>query len=121
MTFFKYKRSYVFLRNPIFYLSNQFFFESMLLDIYDPICKNTNLFGGGKDFERIKCKAIFNFFSTFLASYAFLVRMTACTLHISGFPGTENINGLNDLNSLNSSNNLSVLNDLYSLISSKNI
>ena len=48
--------------------------------------------------------------------YAFLVRMSACTLHIKDFPGIKNLNGLNELNSLN---NLSSLNDLYSLISLK--
>ena len=40
-----YKRSYVFLRTPNFYLPNQvlFFFESMLRAIYGPICKCANL------------------------------------------------------------------------------
>ena len=40
-----------------------------------------------KEFECTKCKATFNFFfQHFWLFYAFLVRMTACTLHIKWFP-----------------------------------
>ena len=45
------------------------------------------LFLGGKAFECTKCKATFKFFfQHFWLFYAFLVRMTACTLHIKWFP-----------------------------------
>jgi hypothetical protein len=44
-------------------------------------------FGGEKEFECIKCKATFKKkFQQFWLLYAFLVRMTACTLHIKLFP-----------------------------------
>ena len=72
-----------------------------------------------KEFECTKCKATFKiFFQHFWLLYAFLVRMTACTLHMKSFSGINNLNGLNDLNSLN---NLSDFNDLNSLISSKTL
>ena len=48
---------------------------------------NMQTFLGEKEYECIKCKGTFKiFFQHFWLFYAFLVRMTACTLHIKWFP-----------------------------------
>ena len=71
---------------PTFLPTLPVFIETMLRDIYGPICKHANFFGGGKEYECIKCKGTFkNFFQHFWLLYAFLVRMTACTLGIELF------------------------------------
>ena len=101
---------------PFFAYVTSFYWINVALYLWSNklTCK---VFLGEKQFECIECKATFKFFFQHLwLLYVFLVRMTACTIILSDFPGIKNLNGLNDLNSLN---NLRGLNDLNSLISSK--
>ena len=86
---------------------------------YRKICKQAKKISANKSLNVPDVKLFSNFFfQRFWLFYDFLLRMTACSLHIKWFSGIRNLSGLNDLNSLN---DLSGLNDLNSLISSKNL
>jgi hypothetical protein len=98
----------VFLRDPIFCLSNQFLLNQCCAPLLVQLA-NMQTFLEGKQFECIKCKASFKFFFLNIwLLYAFLVLYI-----LSDFPGIKNLNGLNDLNSLISSKKLYFKENMY--------
>ena len=88
----------------------------MFRDIYGPICKHANFFGGKKSMNvsYVKVLSIF-FFNIFGFFMPFWWEWQLALKVLSHFAGIKNLNGLNDLNSLSN------LNDLNSLILSKNL
>ena len=62
----------------------------MLRALYRMICKNTKSFFGKNSLNVSNVKLFSNFFfQRFWLFYAFLVRITACTLNIKLFPGHQ--------------------------------
>ena len=58
----------------------------IFLMLYRMICKNPKLFFGKNSLNVTNEKLLSIFFQRFWLFHAFLVRMTACTLHIKWFP-----------------------------------
>ena len=105
----------IFLMLPTFY---RMIYKNKCTNLSSALVKMQNLFWL-KQFECIKCKAIFKyFFQDFWLFMPFWWEWQLALYILSDLPGIKNLNGLNDLNSLN---NLSNLNDLNSLILSKNL
>ena len=119
LDFLKYKRSYVFLRNPHFCLSNQFLLKQCWAPSMVQFANVQKIFFGKKSLNvsnvKILSKNFFNIFGFFMP---FWWKWQLPIWILSHFHGIKNLNGLYDLNSLN---NLSNLNDLNSLILSKNL
>ena len=70
-----------------FMLNSSVFIFLMWHALYRMICKNAKLFFGKNSLNVSNVKLISKFsFQHFWLFYAFLVRMTACTLHIKWFP-----------------------------------
>ena len=70
-----------------FMLNSSVFIFLMLRALYRMICKNTKSFFGKNSLNVSNVKLFSKiYFQHFWLFYAFLVRMTACTLHIKWFP-----------------------------------
>jgi hypothetical protein len=73
-----------------FMLNSSVFIFLMLRALYRMLCKNAKSFLGKNSLNVSNVKLFSKlFFQRFLLFYAFLVRMTACTLHIKWFPWHE--------------------------------
>ena len=73
-------------KTHIFAYHTSFYWNNVARHLWTNL-QTCKLFGGEKEYECIKCKGTFKkFFQHFWLLYAFLVRMTACTLHIKLFP-----------------------------------